>query len=101
MLKQYLAAIFIYLSLLSTKGFALEQPIKNTSQIVSSYCQREDKTFATKIEDELFKKNQCIVGSHIEEARRGCCSHHGGVCGCSSDGRAQCCDGALSPSCGC
>nr|DAJ04340.1 MAG TPA: Protein of unknown function (DUF3761) [Caudoviricetes sp.] len=32
--------------------------------------------------------------------RSGCCSHHGGVCGCYY-GRAQCCDGALSPSCGC
>lgn len=30
----------------------------------------------------------------------GCCSHHGGVCGCYG-GRAQCCDGVLSPSCGC
>ena len=33
-------------------------------------------------------------------AGRGCCSHHGGVCGCSG-GRAACCDGQLSPSCGC
>ena len=33
-------------------------------------------------------------------AGRGCCSHHGGVCGCSG-GRALCCDGTLSPSCGC
>lgn len=33
-------------------------------------------------------------------AGRGCCSHHGGVCGCSG-GRAQCCDGSLSPSCRC
>lgn len=32
--------------------------------------------------------------------RRGCCSHHGGVCGCDG-GRVRCCDGALSPSCGC
>lgn len=32
--------------------------------------------------------------------RRGCCSHHGGVCGCSH-GRAVCCDGSYSPSCGC
>lgn len=32
--------------------------------------------------------------------RQGCCSHHGGVCGCSS-GSALCCDGNLSPSCGC
>ena len=32
--------------------------------------------------------------------RSGCCSHHHGVCGCSN-GRALCCDGSLSPSCGC
>ena len=30
----------------------------------------------------------------------GCCSWHGGVCGCSG-GRALCCDGTPSPSCGC
>ncbi len=36
------------------------------------------------------------------EQRRGCCSHHGGVCGCdSSTGRIVCCDGTLSPSCMC
>ena len=34
------------------------------------------------------------------QARSGCCSWHDGVCGCSG-GRAQCCDGTLSPSCGC
>jgi hypothetical protein len=32
--------------------------------------------------------------------RAGCCSHHGGVCGCMGN-RAKCCDGTLSPSCGC
>jgi len=32
--------------------------------------------------------------------KRGCCSHHKGVCGCS-DGRAICCDGSPSPTCGC
>ncbi len=33
-------------------------------------------------------------------AGRGCCSHHGGVCGCAGS-RARCCDGSLSPSCQC
>jgi hypothetical protein len=33
-------------------------------------------------------------------ARRGCCSWHGGVCGCSF-GRVVCCDGTFSPSCDC
>lgn len=34
-------------------------------------------------------------------AQRGCCSHHGGVAGCSPYGRQVCRDGTLSPSCGC
>jgi hypothetical protein len=34
-------------------------------------------------------------------AQRGCCSHHGGVAGCSSTGRQICNDGTLSPSCTC
>ena len=31
---------------------------------------------------------------------QGCCSWHGGECGCS-DGRVECCDQTLSPSCDC
>lgn len=34
-------------------------------------------------------------------AQRGCCSHHGGVSGCSNSGRTICNDGTLSPSCTC
>ena len=41
------------------------------------------------------------TGYFIPDMRRGCCSHHGGVCGCSVSGRTVCCDGTLSPSCGC
>lgn len=33
-------------------------------------------------------------------AQSGCCSWHQGVCGCSG-GRVTCCDGSVSPSCGC
>ncbi|MBN1663424.1 MAG: hypothetical protein JW943_07480 [Deltaproteobacteria bacterium] len=40
------------------------------------------------------------VNIPVDPQRRGCCSHHGGVCGCQ-DGRALCCDGTVSPSCGC
>jgi hypothetical protein len=32
--------------------------------------------------------------------KRGCCSHHHGVCGCSGQ-VAMCCDGSPSPTCGC
>ena len=38
--------------------------------------------------------------TNITIARQGCCSHHGGVCGCSN-GRTVCCDSTFSPSCGC
>ncbi len=33
-------------------------------------------------------------------AKRGCCSWHGGVCGCEN-GRVVCCDGTYSKSCSC
>jgi hypothetical protein len=35
-----------------------------------------------------------------QEMKRGCCSAHGGVCGCSAN-HAQCCDGQQSPTCAC
>jgi len=38
---------------------------------------------------------------NIVFAGRGCCSHHGGECGCSSYGRSICCDGTMSPTCTC
>ena len=41
------------------------------------------------------------VESESKEERRGCCSWHGGECGCDSSGRVICCDGTLSPTCYC
>lgn len=38
--------------------------------------------------------------SEAEARQSGCCSWHGGVCGCAN-GRKKCCDGSLSPSCQC
>lgn len=34
------------------------------------------------------------------EAKPGCCSHHGGVCGRSGH-TTMCCDGGASPTCQC
>lgn len=53
------------------------------------------------------KKTKLILACFIllmplkVSATRGCCSHHGGVSGCSSSGRLVCNDGTLSPSCTC
>lgn len=49
----------------------------------------------------LIKYNQAIGECSTPQVERsGCCSHHGGVCGCGGY-RARCCDGTLSPSCEC
>jgi hypothetical protein len=41
-------------------------------------------------------------GDGQQEARSGCCSHHGGVAGCDYDtGHQRCADGSDSPTCGC
>jgi hypothetical protein len=44
--------------------------------------------------------NGRTFASAEEAIQSGCCSWHGGVCGCSN-GRKVCCDGELSPSCKC
>lgn len=46
------------------------------------------------------KEYKICYNSKNSIQRRGCCSWHGGVCGCVG-GRAKCCDGTLSPTCGC
>lgn len=41
-----------------------------------------------------------VHASFAPKEGRGCCSWHGGQCGCSG-GRVTCCDGTVSPSCTC
>jgi hypothetical protein len=41
----------------------------------------------------------CLSSESIPMGK-GCCSWHGGECGCQ-DGRDVCCDGTLSPTCTC
>ena len=46
--------------------------------------------------------NLAMLDTNTIVSRSGCCSWHGGQCGCdSSTGRVVCCDGTLSPSCTC
>lgn len=41
-----------------------------------------------------------VPNASFQIARSGCCSWHGGVCGCIG-GRVVCCDGTFSPTCTC
>lgn len=52
-----------------------------------------DKQPISATSDQCPASGEQIVG-------RGCCSWHGGQCGCSS-GRVTCCDATTSPSCLC
>lgn len=46
-------------------------------------------------------QESCVtIEAGEKAAQQGCCSWHGGVCGCQG-GRVVCCDGRYSPSCGC
>lgn len=42
-----------------------------------------------------------VLFPYVVNAKRGCCSHHGGVAGCSSSGMQICKDGTLSKTCTC
>jgi hypothetical protein len=44
--------------------------------------------------------DQLCLASETVAAPKGCCSNHGGVCGCKG-GQDLCCDKTLSPSCTC
>lgn len=57
-------------------------------------------SFPTFSEENKCEQSIFLNSNSQHIVQRGCCSHHGGVCGCSG-GRQVCCDGALSPSCVC
>jgi hypothetical protein len=61
---------------------------------------QEVKDKECKINDSLTYLDFLFVLLNQDVERRGCCSWHGGVCDCWL-GRVVCCDGTLSPSCGC
>ena len=43
----------------------------------------------------------CFLFPLSVNARSGCCSNNGGVCGCSKYGQIVCCDNKLSKTCRC
>jgi hypothetical protein len=86
--------------LLFSQAFAANtclQPKEQNKNIAYSDSQIKKDTKDSCVQDIAFT----LLTKREAVERKGCCSHHGGVCGCSSDGRAVCCDGAPSPSCGC
>ena len=48
-----------------------------------------------------FNSQNIKCASFAIENKGGCCSGHGGVCGCTKYGKQRCCDGTLSKTCKC
>lgn len=57
-------------------------------------------TFTMASNSEVKNNKTNVFIENVVVKHQGCCSHHSGVCGCDN-GRAACCDGTDSPSCGC
>ena len=73
-------------------GLAVSEPLP-AGQLLTEKAPVQTEAVPSQERDEAAPADNLL-------AKAGCCSWHGGVCGCSG-GRALCCDGALSPTCGC
>lgn len=78
------------------KKFALLLVVIHLITLSSSLSMVEAKA----IKPNLVKTECKGITNKEELVRRGCCSWHSSVCGCSG-GTAMCCDGTPSPTCGC
>ena len=94
--RYYLLAILLSILIMAAAGAAIEtSPNDNNTNASVKIIDFSNQIV---IDTELNNDNL----AEAEIARSGCCSHHGGVCGCdSSTDRIICCDGTLSPSCKC
>ena len=84
------------------KTFALALIILLYTSNTFANTAEQTKNEPAKSDTQIINRNTPNENNNAEEeiAKRGCCSHHKGVCGC--DGKRQlCCDGKLSPSCKC
>lgn len=91
--------LFIALAILYAPSSSGAHQSLNRAPICKSAGQAvllSQNEFILNMYDNILEKDR----TSINVQKRGCCSHHRGVCGCHQ-GRALCCDGTLSPSCGC
>lgn len=89
----------LYLTLIcSFLQFAYADCNKESGNDLSYILKTDEHIKLVQNQSSSQSSNQLLIINTDE--RRGCCSWHQGVCGCSN-GRAVCCDGSYSPTCGC
>lgn len=96
----------------SVCGSPMSENYIGTSQVNGSHVNTEKWTYNPGVgrfyQIFVFHNNILVAvesGSRIDKSSpshslQGCCSWHKGVCGCRA-GKVACCDGTLSPTCGC
>lgn len=100
-MKTKLVLIFWMILFISFESFAFADGYANANcRSESTYVQ---SYYGSGLENTAIdSKNLQFTKLEAMEEKQGCCSWHGGVCGCDeSSGRTICCDGTLSPSCTC
>ena len=60
----------------------------------------EDSTIKNEPLVDSYPQKEICVANATDVNRKGCCSRHGGICGCEGK-RMKCCDDTLSPTCKC
>jgi len=96
-MKQFFLVALLLLSSVALADDSLSNQPASDQPIEKILMQHQE---SQQSECRINKDNLADLTVNKNLKRSGCCSHHGGVCGCTG-GRAQCCDGELSPSCGC
>ncbi|WP_297813142.1 hypothetical protein [uncultured Helicobacter sp.] len=82
-MKKLAVVALLFSTLLSANAIDSPKETKENLVKISPYSQKE-----------------ICVANITDVNRRGCCSRHGGVCGCEGK-RVKCCDDTLSPTCKC
>ncbi|WP_276953175.1 hypothetical protein [Helicobacter rodentium] len=72
----------------------IDSPKEAKEVLAESYSKNKEYQINSYPQQEI-----CVVNI-TDVNRRGCCSKHGGVCGCEGK-RVKCCDDTLSPTCKC
>ena len=103
----------IFFLMLLVPAVALGAPQSDTPDTVVAAPTIDENSIAGSKDPDIFTRKApqtapIIDGNSIAGSKepdlvplaRGCCSWHKGVCGCEN-GRAVCCDGTYSPTCGC
>ncbi|HBF13613.1 MAG TPA: hypothetical protein DDW49_09580 [Deltaproteobacteria bacterium] len=99
----WIATVSLVLSpVLAKAESTTSQPQSYLTQDTFCYPALDARPNMAPSEQESLNANNCTQENPTLIARSGCCSWHGGVCGCdAASDRIVCCDGTLSPSCTC